>query len=1120
MRKNRMYLRLCGMKFAVFALIIFLFVDNVKADNEDYRNMKISLKVTDMQLNKVLDTLAMMTNVQFFYNHAQIDVKRLVSLNVKNQTLDATLKTVLEGQSVDVEYQSNRVIVVKSRLQQNVKFNLRKVNGVVIDAVTKEPLPGASVVLKGGETIGVVTDMNGKFSIEVPDNNSVLKISFVGYENSEVALTKSLDDLVVALKFRVEELEDVVVTGMAPRKVESFSGSYVSVKGDELKKLNPTNILKALQVFDPSFRIIENNKVGSDPNAMPEFRLRGDVQLNPTEANDLQMLMGDYSNRPNMPLFILNGFKTTLQRIVDLDPEKIESVTILKDASATAIYGSEAANGVLVFETKKPLPGALNISYSMNIGVTTPDLSDYNLMNAEEKLEYEMRAGLFNPENASEMNYYNHYKQEILRGVNTYWLSKPLQTPITHRHTISMEGGDEALRYALGVNYNYEPGVMKESERTSMGLSLDLQYRRKKWNISNQLSLSNTKGNNSPYGSFSDYTKLNPYYRAKDENGNYTKLIEYKSMGAGTQRAKITNPLYNTQFPYKNESENFNVTDNLAVEWAILQNLRVNFAASLTKGTARSEIFKSMNHTDFEGETDLTKKGSYDKNTGETFSWSLNASVNYNLTIEKHLISMFGRWNVEESKNNSNYLTAKGFPNDNMTDFLFGFEMNNRISGMEATSRTVGVIGQISYMYDTRYSMDFSIRGDLSSRFGSNTGMAPFWSVGARWNVHNEKWLDNTFVSNLVLRGSYGVVGSQSYEPYQATEMYSFRELMFPYPATDVLGAQLKGIGNPDLGWSKTKNRSVSFEMGFFDNRLNFGCSYYNNLTENLLLDYTLAPSVGFSTMTMNVGSVKNEGVDLQLNGLIFNDYAREMQWSLGVNGTRNRNVVKRISNVLKALNEKNLASTDEPLPVYEEGKSMNQLFTVRSLGIDPATGKEVYLKRNGEKTFIWNAVDKVAVGDTQPKWSGSIFSSFLYKGWTLNLAFTYSLGAYIYNQTLVDKIENTSIAYNLDRRAIKGRWSEDNRRANYKSIAIIGSSTPQSSRFVQKENKLTFSSITCGYRFDPKKYKFLQTCRVSGLSLNFAMNDIAVFSTVRQERGLDYPFARSFNLSLSLLFN
>ena len=683
-----------------------------------------------------------------------------------------------------------------------------------------------------------------------------------------------------------------------------------------------------------------------------------------------------------------------------------------------------------------------------------------------------------------------------------------------------MEGGDEALRYSLSVNYSSEPGVMKESDRTSMGLSLNLQYRRKKWNINNQLSLSNVKGNNSPYGSFSEYTKLNPYYRVKDENGHYTKLIEYKSMGAGTQREEITNPLYNIQFPYKDMTENFSVTDNFAIECAIQENLRVNVAASFTKGTARSEVFKSMNHTDFAGEKDLTKRGSYNKNTGETFTWSLNASVNYNLTFGKHLISLFGRWNVDENQGNSVNLSAKGFPNDNMTDFLFGFEMDNRVAGMESTSRSVGVIGQVSYMYDTRYSMDFSIRGDLSSQFGSNTGMAPFWSIGARWNMHKEKWLENTFISNLVLRGSYGVTGSQSYEPYQATEMYSFRELMFPYPATDVLGAQLKGIGNPDLGWSKTKNRSVALELGFFQNRLNFGASYYNNLTENLLLDYTLAPSVGFRTMTTNVGAVKNEGIDLQLNGLIINDWERNIQWTLGINGAHNRNVVEKISNVLKALNETNLASKDEPLPIYEEGKSMNQLFTVRSLGIDPATGKEVYLKRNGEKTFVWDAVDKVPMGDSQPKWNGSISSSFLYKNWSMNLAFTYSLGAHIYNQTLVDKIENSKVAYNLDRRAIKARWSKDNPDAKYKSIEIIGNDTPQSSRFVQKENKLTFSSITLGYRFDPKNFKFLQTCRVASLSLNATMNDIAVLSTIRQERGLDYPFARSFNLSLSVLFN
>ena len=1121
MQKKEVHLHSCRIKFTVFALMFFLFTGYVHAGNDDdYKNTKITLKVEKMRLDKVLDTLAVMTNVQFFYNHAQIDVQKQVTIDVKGQSLDRVLAIILGDQPVDVEYQINRVIVLKSRPKTDPKALVRKISGKVIDANTKETLPGASIVLKERPAMGVVTGIDGKFFIEVPEGITALLVSFIGYENEEIAITGDMTGMEIKLTPKTEELGDVVVTGMAPRKVESFSGSYVSVKGEELKKLNPTNILKALQIFDPSFRIVENNKAGSNPNAMPEFRLRGDVQLNPSGANDLQMLMGDYSNRPNMPLFILDGFKTTLQRIVDLDPERVESVTILKDASATAIYGSEAANGVLVFETKKPLTGAINISYSMNMGITTPDLTDYNLMNAEEKLDYEMRAGLFRPEYADDMNYYNHYKQEILRGVNTYWLSKPLQTPVTHRHSLSMEGGDEALRYSLNVNYSSQPGVMKESDRTSMGLGLNLQYRRKKWNIGNQLSISNTKGNNSPYGTFSTYTQLNPYYRTKDENGNYTKVIEIKAMGAGTNKKTITNPLYNIQFPFKDLTENFNVTDNFSIECAIKENLRVNVSASLTKGTARSEKFRSRNHTDFSDEKDLTKQGSYSKNTGETFSWSMNASVNYNLTLGKHLISMFGRWNVDESQNNSISLSAKGFPNDNMTDFLFAFEMDNRVNGSESTSRSVGLIGQISYMYDARFSMDFSIRGDLSSQFGSNTGMAPFWSIGVRWNMHKEKWLENTFVSNLVLRGSYGVTGSQSYEPYQATEMYSFEELMFPYPATDVLGAQLKGIGNPDLGWSKTKNRSAALEWSFLQNRLNFSASYYNNLTENLLLQYTLAPSVGFGTMTMNVGSVQNEGVDLQVNGLIINDYERQIQWTLGVNGAHNRNIVKKISNVLKKMNEDNLASKDEPLPVYEEGKSLNQVFTVQSLGIDPATGQEVYLKRNGEKTFVWDAADKVPMGDSQPKWSGSISSSFLYKNWSVNLGFTYSLGANIYNQTLVDKIENSSVAYNLDRRAIKARWSKDNRDAKYKSIKIVGNTTPNSSRFLQKENKLTFSSITLGYRFDPKQFKFLQACRVASLSLNAAMNDIAVISTIKQERGLDYPFARSFNLSLSVLFN
>ena len=236
-----------------------------------------------------------------------------------------------------------------------------------------------------------------------------------------------------------------------------------------------------------------------------------------------------------------------------------------------------------------------------------------------------------------------------------------------------------------------------------------------------------------------------------------------------------------------------------------------------------------MNHTDFLPETDLTRKGSYSKSTGDNVSWSVNASVSYNYTKDKHLLSLFGRWNVDENKNNSVDLSAMGFPNDNMDDFLFAYEMEDRVSGSESTSRTVGIIGQLSYMYDMRFSVDFSIRGDLSSQFGANTGMAPFWAVGARWNVHREKWLQNTFISNLVLRGSYGITGSQSYSPYQAKETYTYDDLLFPYPSSDILGAQLKGMGNPDLGWSTTKNRSFAMELGLWNSRVNASFSYYNN---------------------------------------------------------------------------------------------------------------------------------------------------------------------------------------------------------------------------------------------------------------------------------------------------
>ena len=1124
MQKKKMLQEFLGHRFLVFALFMLIFSGGLKAAEEEYQKKKISVQIVNETIEQALNKIGNIADIRFFYNHASFDFSKKININITDKELRDAIGQVLAGYAVDVEYQPNRTVVLRPR-KELPAHDVQKISGVVKDAKTGEPLLGASIVLKEQRGVGAVTNMDGRFHLEIMEGSATaLVISFVGYQEEEVNIAGKGDmaDVVVKLTAMSIEMEDVVVTGMAPRKVSGFTGRYVTVKGDQLKKLNPNNLLQALQLFDPSFRIVENNTAGSDPNALPEFRLRGDVQLGQGATGssaDFQMLMGDYSNRPNMPLFILDGFETTLQRIIDLDPERVESITILKDAAGTALYGSRASNGVLVFETKKPKPGALTLSYSGNVGISVPDLSDYNLMNASEKLEYERSAGLF--ESVDMLNYYNKYKQEILRGVNTYWLSQPLRTALTHRHTLNMEGGDEAIRYSLSLNYGDEFGVMKGSDRNNVGLTLSLQYRRKKWNISNSLSMTNTKSHNSPYGSFSEYTKLNPYYRLTDENGRYQQVIEIKPMSSANNPKTVTNPLYNVQFPNKDLSNNFSIVDNFSIEYAIMDNLRVNGQVSLTKSTARSEQFKSSHHTDFAPEEDLTQRGSYTKSTGESVSWNANAALNYNLVKGKHGMFALLRWDVSSSKSDGINLSAKGFPDDNMDDFLFAFEMDQRVNGEESTQRSVGMTGSLNYMYDQRFSVDFNIRGDLSSQFGADTKMAPFWSVGLRWNMEREKWLEGSIISNLTLFGSVGTTGSQSYSPYQAKETYSFGDLMFPYPSGDVLGAQLMAIGNPDLGWSKTMQKSVSLEFGLWNSRLNATVSYYHNYTDEMLLGTNIQPSTGFSTLTRNVGAVLNEGVDVSLNGLLINNYENQFQWSLSVNATHNRNVIKKLSNELKEMNRKNQENRNEILPIYEEGESTTVIKSVRSLGIDPATGQELFQKLNGEKTFVWDAADKVPVGDTEPKVRGAVNSSLILKNLSVNLGFSYQFGADRYNQTLVDKIENIDISQNVDRRAAgSDRWSPTNRYAKYKGISFFNQQTPVSTRFLQKLNEFVFNSVSIGYRFEPKQFKFLEACKIASLSLNASMQDIGRISSVKQERGLDYPFARSFNLSLSVLFN
>lgn len=1113
--------------FYVFSFLLCMGLSmlwtETQAQRSAYQSILVTLKAENEPLATVLDRLAEAGGVHFFYNHNSIDGTKKVSFDVSNMPLDRAVLQLLDGLGIDVDFQSNKTIVLRASIQSadNKELKLVKIRGQIVDSKTQEPLIGATIVLSSNPATGVAADADGAFMIEVPSTETTLNVSFIGYKTQAVLLADYdlTRNITIRMESESEQMEEVVVTGMAPRKVEGFTGGYVSVKGEELKKLNPSNVLAALQFFDPSFRIVENNARGADPNTMPEFQLRGDVQIGASSSSSMKMMLGDYSNMPNMPLFILDGFETTLQTIVDMDPNRIESVTVLKDASAKAIYGSKAANGVVVFETKKPIPGALNISYNSTYKLSTPDLSVYNLMNASEKLEYERLAGIFD-DNENQYNYYNEKLADIKEGVDTYWLSEPVRIGFETNQTLSADGGDDAFRYTVNLNLSKEIGVMKESDRRTMGMSINLSYRRKKWEVRNQLSLTSMLSHDTPYGSFQEYANLNPYYR-KDLDP-YSSFIENK--WDGNNMSAVYNPLYDWQFSSFQQSKSFSLTNNFRLECSVLENLQLAAEISFTKDQSESDSFTSPNDSAYELAS-LSQRGGYLKSWANGFSWEAQAEVNYNLVKDKHFFSVGLHYSIGEDVQSSVDLQASGFPNDNMNDLLFATNITKQAGevnvGEEATSRNLGVTGMANYMYDNRYAVDFTYRGDMSSQFGADSRIAPFWSVGLRWNMHREKFMETLPFSNFVIRANIGTTGSQNYDSYQAIQTYDFSDLLYEYVSSDVFGAQMMALGNSELGWSTTKERSIAAEIGLWNNRLTASFNYYNNYTDALLENYNIAPSTGFTSVMLNLGSVTNWGYEWTLGFTPINDYSRNIQWMINLNGARQRNRINDLSNEVEEMNrERREEETGTPLPLYEEGRGTNGLWVVPSKGIDPMTGKEVFIKLDGSETYTWDATDKIYYGDMTPKMQGTVGTSFIWKDLSVSLYCMYEFGAWEYNSTLVDKIENGNILYNLDKRALQDRWEKPGDIAKFKRISATDPQTNMSSRFAMVKNEFQFSTLSISYRFDASKYKGLRKLNITSINLGSTLTDLGRISTIKMERGTDYPFARNFNLSLSVLFN
>lgn len=433
--------------------------------------------------------------------------------------------------------------------------------------------------------------------------------------------------------------------------------------------------------------------------------------------------------------------------------------------------------------------------------------------------------------------------------------------------------------------------------------------------------------------------------------------------------------------------------------------------------------------------------------------------------------------------------------------------------------RLISFAGNFTYTFDDKLHASGSYRLDGSSKFGSENPYGQFYSFGLAYNLHKEKWFQNNVVRNLKIFANTGINGSDSFSANMTSTSYSFvSNSVYLSQYAAVYASQ----GNENLRWPKITQNSGGIEFMLFDNLVNFRGNYYNKITTDMISTISVAPSYGFAgnTYYQNLGKVRNRGFEIASNFQVYKNIAKEMSWFVNVSAVQNRSLLLEISDELRALNE-SMIITDEnglilkPAQYYEQGQPLQNILAVRSLGIDPATGRELYLDYMGNPTFTWDANDQMIVGNREPDLFGTFGSTFNYKRFSVQVIFNYSLGGDVYNSTLMDKIENNNPYVNADIRVLEDRWQEPGDVAMFKDISDQ-STTQVSSRFVQKENYLRFSTLNINYEL-PKSV--LQKYKLQRAKLNFSTNDMFRLSTVQMERGTSYPYARTYNMGLTIQF-
>ena len=1079
----------------------------------------VSLRMHDVAVTDVIKEVEKQSDQTVFYNSTLLRGLDRVSVDMTDAQGMEVLNHVLRGTGLVCMVVDGYLVIRNQEGGASQQQPAGTVTGQVLGP-DKKPMAGATVVTKNGR--GVVTDANGRFSIRTSGANPVLTVSFMGMKTAEFTPVAGVEPVIVMEENPIDITPVVVMRGIDK---EIITDAATVITGEELRMNQGSSFLQTLAILEPEFRIRDNNLSGSNPNRMQEINIRGQSTL--LEINDINYYnttntlgesQGNYRLteqflRLNAPLFILDGVEISQERAMDLNQYEIDKVVILKDAGATSLYGSRGANGVIVITSIRPEAGKLSVTYRGGLKLQIPDLSTYDKLTAVEKLElekdYEVLGGNGKKLWDDQMDEYERL-MAIARSHPFDWLRAPVHTGVGQTHAVNMSGGNEMWRFRFDLRNDVTKGVLKGSERRNVNGTMSISYQTENFQATQSLYVGLNKYADSPYGDFSEYVNINPYYYPWDEFGE--PVLDYKMITRPNSNYRILNPLYDALKGNKRDGKYTSVMSNTSLNYRVLPELSLSGTLGLNRQIASKRTLYVPSDSRYGARGG--RLSTTDSNSDE---WMVGLSANFNKTfMEKHVLTAGLSWQISEAINSDAAWSAEGFQLDNMVypSMSTRYPADGSPTGGSTPVRRLSYLASLNYYYNERFMVDASFSRDGGSSYGRFSRYGTFWSVGTSYDIGKENFIrDNLrFVDNIRLRYNYGVSGNMTFSPEEALMFYGLN-LTELYNGD--FGYTLLQLGNPDLKWQMTYQHSLGAEFTLFNNRAQVTANYYNKLTKNAINTLDIPISHGFDKIQANIGTLRNTGWSVNLHVNILQSVGDGLNLGVNLRLASNKNTIVKLSDAFKKELQATFSlNSGVDLLRYREGHSMDAIYGLHSFGVDPATGLRWYRSIDGNMTLDPRPDDLIYLGDRQPKVNGTIGLFVYWKGFRLNANLQTKLGGMVLNGSEL-KAENINMAANLDRRVLKDVWKNPGDVARYKN-QLVERATTANQMFVHRENMLSCGSINVEYRFPQH---LVSRIGAKDISVGIDMADLFYLSSIRQERGLAYPFSHNPNFRLTLTF-